>query len=89
MQINTSPVLNLSTEFENEFFEILAKMIISLKMRKFLQKYLTFENNRYCLNLSFNNHSEVLHDNFNVARSRLISLKRKFNSNPKLLHEYD
>ena len=27
--------------------------------------------------------------NFNVARSRLISLKRKLNSNPTLLHEYD
>ena len=41
------------------------------------------------LNLPFKNHSEVLPDNFNVARSRLFSLKRKLNSNPTFLHEYD
>ena len=50
---------------------------------------MAFENNRYCLTLPFKNHSEVLPDNFNVARSRLISLKRKLNSNPTLLHEYN
>ena len=50
---------------------------------------MAFENNRYCVNLPFTNHSEVLPDNFNVARSRLTSLKRKLNSNPTLLHEYD
>ena len=53
------------------------------------RKCLAFENNRYCVNLPFKNHSEVLPDNFNAARSRLISLKRKLNSNPTLLHEYD
>ena len=47
MQINTSPISNLSTEFENEVFEKESlgisekfsriKMIILLKMRKFLQ----------------------------------------------------
>ena len=52
------------------------------------KKCLAFENNRYCVNLPFKNHSEVLPDNFNVARSRLISLKRKLNSNPTLLNEY-
>ena len=50
---------------------------------------MAFENNRHCVNLPFTNHSEVLPDNFNVARSRLTSLKRKLNSNPTLLHEYD
>ena len=50
---------------------------------------MAFENNRYCVNLPFTNHSEILPDNFNVARSRLTSLKRKLNSNPTLLHEYD
>ena len=105
MQINTSPVLNLSTEFENEVFKneplgILehhtknshTKMMILLKMRKFLQfkKCLAFKNNRYCVNLPLKNHYLIiLPDNFNVARSRLISLKRKLNSNPTLLHEYD
>ena len=49
---------------------------------------MAFENNRYCVNLPFKNHSEVLPDNFNVARSRLIFLKRKLNENPALLNEY-
>ena len=105
MQINTSPVLNLSTEFENEVFKneplgILehhtknshTKMMILLKMKKFLQfkKCLAFKNNRHCVNLPLKNHYLIiLPDNFNVARSRLISLKRKLNSNPTLLHEYD
>ena len=50
---------------------------------------MAFENNRYCVTLPFKNHSEVLRDNFNVTRSRLISLKRKLNSNLTWLHEYD
>ena len=50
---------------------------------------MAFENNRYCVTLPFKNHSEILPDNFNVSRSRLIYLKRKLNSNPTLLHEYD
>ena len=36
------------------------------------KKCLAFENNQYSVNLSFKNHSEVLPDNFNVARSRLL-----------------
>ena len=39
--------------------------------------------------MPFKNHSEVLPENFNVARLRLISLIRKLNSNPSLLREYD
>ena len=105
MQINTSPVLNLSTEFENEVFENESlgisehhTKIFSNKIDNFIEneevfaefkECFAFENNRYCVNLPFNNYSEVLPDNFNVARSRLISLKRKLNSNPTLLHEYD
>ena len=50
---------------------------------------MAFENNQYRVHLAFKNHSEVLPDRFNVARSRLISLKRKLNSNPPLLQEYD
>ena len=50
---------------------------------------MAFENNQYCVNLHFKNHSEVLTANFNVARSRFTSLKRKLKSNPTLLHEYD
>ena len=98
MQINTSPVLNLSTEFENEVFENESLGISEHHTKIFLNKIdnfieneevfaefkecFAFENNRYCVNLPFNNYSEVLPDNFNVARSRLISLKRKLNSNP-------
>ena len=98
MQINTSPVLNLSNEFENEVFEKESSgisahhtKIFSNKNDNFieneevfteLKKCLAFENNRYCVTLPFKNHSKVLSDNFNVARSRLISLKRKLNSNP-------
>ena len=105
MQINTSPVLNLSTEFENEVFEKESlgisehhTKIFSNKNYNFIEneevftefkKCLAFENNRYRVTLPFKNYSEVLPDNFNVARSRLISLKRKLNSSPTLLHEYD
>ena len=39
--------------------------------------------------MPFKNHSEVLPENFNVSRSRLISLIRKLNSHPSLLREYD
>ena len=104
-QINTSPVLNLSSEFENEVFEKESlgvsehhTKIFSNKNDNFIEneevftefkKCLAFENNRYCVTLPFKNYSEVLPDNFNVARSRLISLKRKLNSKPTLLHEYD
>ena len=84
MQSKTSPVLNLSTDFENEVFgnksleisEHHAK-IFSNKNDNFIEnekifaeflKCLAFENNQYCVNLLFKNHSEVLPDNFNVAR---------------------
>ena len=105
MQINTSPVLNLSTEFENEVFEKESLTVLEYHTKIFsnkndnfieteevfteFKKCFTFENNRYCVTLPFKNHSEVLPDIFNVARSCLISLKRKLNSNPTLLHEYD
>ena len=52
MQINTSPILNLSTEFEKEVFEkeplgisehhkkfSLTKVIILLKMKTFMQRF--------------------------------------------------
>ena len=62
-------------------------------MRKFLQSlkyaWLLKIIDIYCVTLPFKNQSEVLPDNFNVVRSRLIYLKRKLNSNPTLLHEYD
>ena len=81
MQINTSPVLNLSTEFDNEVFENESLGIsehhaktISNKNYNFIEneevfaefkKSLAFENSWYCVNLSFKNHWEVLPDNFN------------------------
>ena len=98
MQINTSSVLNLSIGFEYVVFEkqslILkhqAKMFL-IKNDNFIEneeiytdfkKCLTFDNNRHHGNISFKNYSEVLPDNFNVARSSLNSLERKFNSNAK------
>ena len=95
----------MSIEFENEVFEKESlgvsehhTKIFSNKNDNFienkevfteLKKCLAFENNRYCVTLPFKNHSEVLPDNFNMARSHLVSLKRKWNSNPILLREYD
>ena len=105
MQINISPVLNLGNEFENEVFEKKSLAIsehhtktFSKKNDDFIEneevytefkKCLAFENNRYCVNLPFKNHSEVSPNNFNVTRSCFISLKRNLNSNSTLLHEYD
>ena len=76
MQINTSPVLNLSTAFENEVFEKESlgitehrAKIFSKKNDNFIKneevfaefkKCLAFENNRYCVKLPFKNDSEVL-----------------------------
>ena len=86
IQINTSPVLNLSTEFENEVFEKKSlgisehhTKISSNKNDNFIENeevftdfeiFLSFENTRNYVNL--------------VVRSRLISLKGKLKSNSTL-----
>ena len=85
MQINTSPVLNLDTEFENEVFQKESLGISEHRTKIFsnkndnfteneeafteFKKYLAFENNQYCVTLPFKNHSEILPENFNLARS--------------------
>ena len=52
-------------------------------MRRFLQSLKNVWLLKLC-KFTFQESFKVLPDNFNVAKSRLISLKRKLNSNPTL-----
>ena len=85
LKIHFSAGFWVGTFFLNKYDNFIENEKVFTEFRKCL----AFENNWYCVNLPFKNHSEVLPDNFNAARSRLISLKRKLNSNSTLLHEYD
>ena len=55
---------------------------------KSFENELKFENNRYCAKLLFKPLDDVISDNFNVAKSRLKSLERKFENDPTLFDNY-
>ena len=48
-----------------------------------------FVNNRYEVNLPFKNENPILEDNYNLCLKRLKNLKKKLDSNKRLLVEYD
>ena len=48
-----------------------------------------FVNNRYEVHLPFKNENPILEDNYNLCLKRLKILKRKLDSNKRLLVEYD
>jgi len=58
------------------------------KFMEIMEKSVSFKNGHYSLKLPFKNNDVVMSNNLNIAKQRLMGIKRKFEKNVKFQQEY-